>query len=119
MEDAESGLPFEAVQSLCQDTRGTVWAEITQNGLLLNQTNGGWNIITNDQLVECVAADDSGGVWIGGRARLYHRHDGKLQTWTTTNGLANRIIHGVVVQQKSGICGLAATRWMANSKMEI
>jgi len=47
LEGKESGLPFQAVQSLCQDTNGNVWAA-TQNGLLICRSNGVWQTISEN-----------------------------------------------------------------------
>ena len=41
LEGTDKGLPFEAVQSICEDTNGTLWA-VTQNGFVASRTNGVW-----------------------------------------------------------------------------
>lgn len=77
LETAEKGLPFEAVQSLCEDSQRTVWAA-TQNGSLARLVNGNWLAFTNDAAwagdATSLCADTNGNVWIGTR---YHR----LQCW--------------------------------------
>jgi hypothetical protein len=35
-------LPFASVQSICEDTNGTVWA-VTQNGVLARRVGGKWS----------------------------------------------------------------------------
>jgi signal transduction histidine kinase/ligand-binding sensor domain-containing protein len=107
LEAGESGLPFEAIQSLCEDSRGTLWA-VTQNGLLATRSNGVWNTVsTNGPLrglsAECVVADHEGGVWIGGRSRLDHLGDGGLRTWRAANGLSNHIVHALLVARNGDV----------------
>src|SRR5205823_6100125 len=71
LEGAASGLPFETVQSICQDTRGVLWAAI-QNGALAFLAGGSWHTISTNPdwpggAATCVVADRDGGIWIGAR----------------------------------------------------
>src|SRR5581483_8847450 len=76
LENAATGLPFEALISIGQDTGGVVWAA-TQNGLLVSRSHGVWNTVSTNSnwpggLATCVAADRAGRVWIGTQARALH-----------------------------------------------
>ena len=60
-----SAIPFEPVQSVCQDTDGLLWAIAWPNGRLLRSTGQGWiPMSTNDgwsvPISVCVAADPRG-----------------------------------------------------------
>src|SRR6202000_271326 len=83
LESEETGLPFETVQSLSEDTNGTVWAT-TLNGLLIcRKANECSTISTNSNWPggrpTCVAADRTGGIWIGTRDRqLNYLRDGRF-----------------------------------------
>lgn len=100
VENAASGLPFDSLRSVCEDAKGTVWAA-TQNGLLVNWSNGVWNTVSTDTnwpggLATCVTTDDSGAIWIGTQNfALDCLRDGKFTTYTTTNGLLSHMIHAL------------------------
>jgi signal transduction histidine kinase/ligand-binding sensor domain-containing protein len=98
LEGEESGLPFEAVQSLSEATDGTLWAT-TQNGLLVSRTSGRWNTVpTPGAGITCVTSDANGAVWIGTQNRQLHRwQDGHLTTWGKAEGLEGRILHSLLV----------------------
>jgi len=123
LQGVESGLPFETVQSLCEDTEGTAWA-VTQNGLVARRVNGVWsNIATNvdwrGELAECVTADRDGGVWVGGRSRLYYLRDGNLQQ--AVNGLTNHIIHALLYSSRGElwIGGEVLEKWHAGALTKV
>src|SRR5262249_12900855 len=98
LETAETGLPYEAVQSLCEDARGVVWAT-TQNGLLVSRAGGGWNTVSTNAnwpggRATSVTADKSGAGWIGTRDYALHRwENGKFTTWKVADGLVSHNIH--------------------------
>src|SRR5581483_3532103 len=48
LEGPEQGLPFEAVQSLCQDSNGVIWAT-TQNGFVACRSNETWNVVITNR----------------------------------------------------------------------
>ena len=99
LEGTETGLPFETVQSTCEDTDGTVWA-ITQNLFLVCRTNNAWHVVpvgTNQEESRiraiCVAADPRGGVWVGTQNHvIYHLQNGKTTAWQAGDGLASDVI---------------------------
>jgi ligand-binding sensor domain-containing protein/signal transduction histidine kinase len=99
LEGKDSGLPFEAVQSICEDTNGRLWA-VTQSGLLACREDGRWKAATDvwrDTRVTCVAADRAGNVWIGTRgAGLLCWSDNHLTTWQYSDGLVSRNIHALL-----------------------
>jgi ligand-binding sensor domain-containing protein/signal transduction histidine kinase len=90
----QSGLPFEAIRSVCQDSTGALWAT-SQNGALGRQTPDGWINISaqtnwTGSLATCVAAHPDGSVWIGTEDRgLRHYRNGQYETFSTREGLAS------------------------------
>jgi streptogramin lyase len=100
LEGAQSGLPFPSVESICEDTNGTIWA-VTQNGVLVHKTGDRWNSIpVNDAWpgdATCVAADAQGSVWVGTRQRgLYCWRDGKFVDLDLDPVLRNSTLHTLV-----------------------
>lgn len=102
LETAEEGLPFEAVQSICEDADGMMWA-VTQNGSLIRRGENRWNVVSTNSgwiggdTALCVTADDRGTVWIGARAGLYRLKDGQWENWQRGNGLASAHIYSLFV----------------------
>ena len=99
LEGAAEGLPFEAVQSICEDAEGVFWAA-TQNGALARRVAGRWQTFVPDAgwraQAYCVAADPKGGIWIGTRSSgLFFWKDGQLHPWGNTNELVGRTIHAL------------------------
>jgi signal transduction histidine kinase/ligand-binding sensor domain-containing protein len=99
LEGTESGLPFVALQSICEDAGGTMWG-VTQNHLLVTRTNGRWSTVSTNEgwpggSATCVTADRTGAIWIGtANHKLYRRSEDHFTTFATTDGLATRhIIH--------------------------
>ncbi|MEI7903045.1 MAG: two-component regulator propeller domain-containing protein, partial [bacterium] len=109
-----SSTPFEPVRSIAQSTDGVLWAvvwpygEIVRNagqGWLPLSTNDGWSVIN----AHCVAADPSGGVWIGTQyLGLKHWQNGTVtESLTLADGLAGiRII--ALLASASGDLWIAA-----------
>ncbi|HXF10878.1 MAG TPA: two-component regulator propeller domain-containing protein, partial [Desulfuromonadaceae bacterium] len=113
LENSESGLPADSVRSLCEDIDGTLWA-VTQNDLLAHRVNNFWTTVSTAANwrggpVVNVASDPRGGVWIGGRSRLYHWKDGEVQTWDA--GLANHIIRALLADTNGNV-------WIGGEKLE-
>lgn len=91
LEGAADGLPFESVESVCQDAGGAFWA-VTQNGLLARRAENKWNLVSTNlgwqgQNASCVAADDQGAVWVGAKSELYRFRDGQWKSWGHGDGL--------------------------------
>lgn len=94
LEVLENNPVLEQVQSICEDTNGTLWGT-TYDGALVSRVNGEWApAFTNAPFagtVTCVAADGSGAVWIGTRnGKLLHLAD---NDWATSDQTA---VHGAI-----------------------
>jgi len=92
----DSNIPFEGVNSLCQDTDGRLWAVISQRGTVLRSEGQGWTQLSaNDGWVfseaKCVVDDPAGGVWIGTSYEGLHRwQNGRVtESLSATSGLGN------------------------------
>lgn len=90
--DVGSGIPAEAVRSVCQDVADGLWA-VTASGFLSRNKGRGW---TNEEtlgklnpIAQCVAADPRGGIWVGTQYRgLFYWRDGVAKNFSTRDGLA-------------------------------
>jgi signal transduction histidine kinase/streptogramin lyase len=107
LEGTESGLPFAAVQSLCEDTAGTLWA-VTQNGVLTRRVSDKWESLSGTgnwpQDVTCVTSDGHGGLWIGGHNRtLYCWRDGRFVDWGEPKELRGQTIHTLLVSRDGAL----------------
>lgn len=97
LESTRTGLPFDTVQSICEDAGGSTWV-VTQNGILACRTDGQWLTITNgySDRPTCVAAD-SNNVYLGTRGRdVYRWNDGEWIPLEPTNSFAGRIAQGLL-----------------------
>jgi len=101
-----SSTQFEPVQSLCQDTDGTLWAVVWPDGQLMRSKGPGleWSPLSPENgwpvpHSECVVADPRAGVWIGTNdAGLKHWQNGAVtETLVQTNGLANNDVGSLLV----------------------
>jgi signal transduction histidine kinase/ligand-binding sensor domain-containing protein len=81
---AADGLPFQGVQSVCEDATGAFWV-VGENGVLVRgqgtnwvvQVPGGASVQTH---ATCAAADTNGSVWVGTwGGGLYRWADGQLK----------------------------------------
>ena len=97
-------IPFEPVQSLCQDTEGILWAIIWPNGRLVRGAGQAGSLLSPNEAwsasgSECVAADPRGGVWIGtGTAGLQRWQDGAVtESLDQSNGLASNEVGALQV----------------------
>jgi signal transduction histidine kinase/ligand-binding sensor domain-containing protein len=103
LEGTESGLPFAAVESICQDPTGTIWA-VTENGLLARRIDGKWRALPATENwpddASCVTAEKNGTLWIGTRAHgLYCWRDGKFVNWGDTNQIRGQALHTLLVSR--------------------
>jgi ligand-binding sensor domain-containing protein/signal transduction histidine kinase len=99
VQDAQTGLPMQAVQSTCEDSGGVMWAT-TENGLLTHhEETGSWSLVSADAnwpggRATCVAADRSGAVWIGTRShQLLCWREGHFTILGRADGLPSQVIH--------------------------
>jgi len=93
-----SSMPYKAVQSVCQDTDGVLWAVVWQEGVVMRNTGDGWKPLSaadgwSINFAHCVTADPGGGVWIGTDGKgLHHWRNGAVTaSFSVTNGLESWI----------------------------
>lgn len=103
LEGVDSGLPFAAVQSICQDGTGTIWAA-TQNGQLVRRVGERWVPpppgASWPRDVTCLTPDPSGGIWIGTRRHgLYRWKDGQFLSWGDRSELRGQTLHTLLVSR--------------------
>ena len=68
-QEIASGLPFEAVRSVCQANDGTLWA-VARSGVVARHQGLGWSVLSatngwNIKDAMSVVPEPGGGVWIG------------------------------------------------------
>jgi signal transduction histidine kinase/ligand-binding sensor domain-containing protein len=104
----DTGLPFEAVASVCEDTCGWIWVA-SQSGALTRHHDDQWEMVganagwTNDAAT-CVAADKKAGVWVGARNRtLNYFNNGIWRTWRQQAGLHNGAVHLIFVARNDDV----------------
>ena len=76
------GLPFQGVQSVCQDATGALWL-VGENGVLVRGQKANWIVQSPGGVVQthvtCAAASTNGSVWIGTwGGGLYRWADGQF-----------------------------------------
>jgi signal transduction histidine kinase/streptogramin lyase len=96
-------LPFAAVESICQDPSGTIWA-VTQNGVLARRIDGKWSALPANENwpadATCVTADANGAIWIGTRLHGLHCwRDGKFVTWGDPKQIRGQTIHTLLASR--------------------
>jgi signal transduction histidine kinase len=100
-------LPFETVQSICEDKSGNLWAT-TQNGSLVRRLAGKWIPVPTNEIwsgsATCLAADPSGAVWVG---TLHHGlscwHDGGFVHLEKDQRLKGHSVHAMLVSRKGDL----------------
>lgn len=107
VEGSVTGLPTEAVQSLCETPDGTVWAA-TQSGQFVSRTNDTWAASTAPGTprtgATCVAAQPDGSVWIGTRLqRLYRFRGGEFTSYTSAEGVESRVTNALCVTRNGDL----------------
>lgn len=107
LEAVESGLPFAAVQSICEDTNGVTWAA-TQNGVLARRIAGKWGPPppTGNWPADatCVAADAQGSLWIGTRLHgLFCWRDGQFVSWGDPKELRGQTLHTLLASRNGDL----------------
>ncbi len=103
LEGTDAGLPFAAVQSICEDSTGTMWC-VTQNGVLARRIDRKWNaMLANENWPDdatCVAGDTNRAIWIGTRLHgLYCWRDGKFVSWGDSKQIRGQTIHTLLVSR--------------------
>jgi len=111
----ETGLPFEAAQSVAEDAEGCLWV-VGQSGQLVRGIENRWEQIgdgTNwsGQTATCVAADASGGVWVGTSDHgLKYYRGGTWREWRRQDGLASDTIRSLMVSATGDV-------WVASYRL--
>jgi signal transduction histidine kinase/ligand-binding sensor domain-containing protein len=114
IEGAATGVPFRAVQALCQDPAGNLWA-VAQDGTPVKRIDDRWENIfaPGDGFAgeaTCIAADATGAIWIGTRNhRLYRWQEGRLTSWGEAEGLLGAGMRTVVT-------GATGELWIGGSR---
>lgn len=102
--NSAGGLPFEAVQSVCQDATGALWA-VGDNGVLARGQSNAWAIqplSDGDRpvYVTCVTAETNGVVWVGARGgRLYRWAEGRFQDLGRRDSFQQRAVRSLMVSR--------------------
>ena len=114
LQGLESGLPAEALRSVCEDASGTVWAT-SQNGGLKRQVNGKWKFYSavdgwTGGHATCVTSDGRDGVWIGTRdGFLVHWQNDRFTYLGPADGLASKTVNSLFQDSKGNLwIGLTA-----------
>jgi hypothetical protein len=93
---------------------GTVWLASDRNGDILGwlawNADGRWqsrqtsDLFGSDVVVACVTADERGGVWLGSPSGALHfeAQSGRIQRYTTADGLADNDIQSIAVDRRGG-----------------
>jgi len=103
-----AGLPFAAVQSVCQDSTGALWA-VGDNGVIAREENGGWQIQTiavsgPEAYATCVASGEAGNVWVGTRGgRLFRWKDGKFTNLNVREQLQEKSLRAFLVARNGDL----------------
>ena len=96
------GVPFEVVQSVCQDASGTLGA-VGDNGVLVRRQGKQWAVQSPTEAsppayVTCAEADTKGSVWIGTRGgALFHWADGKFKDLSLRDRLLKKSVRSLLV----------------------
>jgi signal transduction histidine kinase/ligand-binding sensor domain-containing protein len=102
------GLPFQGVQSVCQDVTGALWL-VGENGVLVRGQGTNWTIQSpSGGLVQahvmCVAADPNGSVWIGAYGgALYHWVDGQFNDLGLQTSLYQKSLRSLLVMNNGDL----------------
>ncbi|HSY18288.1 MAG TPA: two-component regulator propeller domain-containing protein [Candidatus Acidoferrales bacterium] len=96
------GLPFQGVQSVCQDAAGSLWL-VGENGVLVRGQGTNWPVQSSagglaKTYVTCAVADTNGSVWIGGRrGALFRWSGGEFKDLGLRTNLQERAVRSLLV----------------------
>lgn len=99
---------FQGVQSVCQDTAGSLWV-VGENGVLVRNQGTNWIVQSPASggvplFVTCVAAATNGPVWVGARrGGLYHWADGRFQDLGLQDKLLGKAVRSLLVTSKGDL----------------
>ena len=107
LEGSSVGLPFGAVQSICQDASGQIWG-ITPDGFIVRRGADGWKTeltgVWPGGTATCIAAAPDGTIWIGTRNRKIRSwKDGKLVTLDVNSGVVGHTITSLLAARSGDI----------------
>ena len=108
LEGAETGLPSEAIQSICEDSHNHLWG-LSQSGFPLLRTNGGWasvstNLKWSNLGATCLTADRGGALWMGTTSRkLVRWQDSVFTSWGEEAGIANTFFRKIMASSKGDL----------------
>lgn len=89
IEGGETGVPYQAVQCIVEDSKHHLWA-FTQNGVVVSRQSGGWKKVDEikpDGEVSCMAVDQANALWFGTKTGALHCwRAGQLSTWKHREG---------------------------------
>ena len=110
-----TGLPFDIVQSVCQDATGALWVA-GQNGMLVRQQGDQWLVVPPGGMamgnMTCVAADRRGGIYAGTwGGSLYHWQDGRFNSLNLPASFHRSTVHSL-------LCSSAGDLWFATGSAE-
>jgi ligand-binding sensor domain-containing protein len=105
------GLPFQGVQSVCQDATGALWL-VGENGVLARGQSTNWTIQSPSEgpvpvHVTCAAADTNGSVWVGAwGGGLYHWTNSRFKDLGLQSSLRQKSPRSLLVMKDGDL-------WMA------
>ena len=111
----DAGLPFDAVQSVCGDVSGAIWA-VGHNGLLARSQEDGWTLVSNDAgwqggQATCVAAITNGVAYIGTRNKGVIAYDkGIFAPLCSTNPSVARNVRMLTVSANGDVWVCSGSR---------
>ena len=103
--------------------RGTAQGERLLRGIDLGMPNGGWD----DRVVSALLRDAQGDIWVGSGSGLYRwRAEGRLERYTTQDGLPDNFVTDLLYDQKhriwaatnEGLCKLTANPTLGRRVVE-
>jgi signal transduction histidine kinase/ligand-binding sensor domain-containing protein len=108
MINSAAGLPFEVVQSVCQDATGALWA-VGGNGVLARAVDAKWVVqlpaaTGQESYVTCVTATTNGLVWIGTRGGgLYRWSEGEFHDSGLRARLQGKSLRSLLVSRSGDL----------------
>jgi signal transduction histidine kinase/ligand-binding sensor domain-containing protein len=123
LEDTAANLPYGVVQSICEQTNGTLWA-VTESGTIGRRDDGGWieafpEKTRRGDAAVCIASDRKGLVWIATRTNLLRVDDKTVTTISPAQGLACRSIHALLASRTGELWvggGNSRVQWYQNGE---
>jgi ligand-binding sensor domain-containing protein len=102
------GLPFQGVQSVCQDATGALWL-VGENGVLVRGQGTHWMVESPasglaQAYVTCATTGTNNSVWVGGRhGALYHWAGGQFKDLGLQSRLHERAVRSLLVTSRGDL----------------